>query len=67
MAVLTIWDVADECGNLRARDVARLIGVDRQTVYKYVECGVLPCRRLPGGYMVFRAEDVARLVEPEPR
>ena len=57
--MMSIWDMADSCGNVRARDVAAEAGVDPRTVYKWVEAGLLPCRRLPGsGRMMFKAAEV---------
>jgi predicted DNA-binding transcriptional regulator AlpA len=63
MATLTIWDLADRAGNVRVKDVAAVVGVDRQTIYKFVACGLLPCRRLPiSGRMMFKAGDVERFM-----
>ena len=61
--MLTIWDLADPCGNLRVRDVAAAAGVNRQTVYKWVDYGLLPCRRLPiSRRLMFSAQDVERFL-----
>ena len=56
---MSIWDLADSRGNVRTRDVAAEAGVDARTVYKWVECGLLRCRRLPrSGRLMFKASDV---------
>jgi excisionase family DNA binding protein len=61
--MMSIWDLADSRGNVRVRDVAAEAGVDRQTVYKWVENGTIPCRRLPGsGRIMFKAGDVERFL-----
>lgn len=44
---LTIWDMADACGNVTVSDVAMELGVDVRTVRKWIECKVLPARLLP--------------------
>ncbi len=40
---------------------ARLLGVSRSTVRRYVEQGHLPARRLPTGILRLKREDVERL------
>jgi predicted site-specific integrase-resolvase len=57
--MMSIWDLADSRGNVRVKDVAAEAGVDARTVYKWVECGLLRCRRLPrSGRLMFKATDV---------
>jgi len=56
---MTIWDYADECGNVRLADLAREAGVDRRTAAKWVESGLVPFRRLPiSGQVRLKAGDV---------
>ena len=59
MASLTIWDLADECGNVGVEDVARVFGVDKRTVRKWVDSKLLPARALPSGRkLLIKADDV---------
>lgn len=47
---------------LRAERVAALLSVDRRTVYRWAEQGVLPSVRLSAKVLRFRREDVATFV-----
>jgi hypothetical protein len=59
MSKLTIWDFADECGNVGVADVARAYGVDAQTVRKWIDARLLPVRRVPlGRKIIIKADDV---------
>ena len=61
--MLTIWDMADRCGNVRVKDVAEAAGVTPQTIRKWVDCGLLPYRRLPlSRRIVFEVADVDRFL-----
>lgn len=48
--------------NLSPEDVARQIGVVRQTVSRWAADGDLPCITTPGGHRRFRQEDVDRFI-----
>ena len=48
---------------LTAREVAQILNVCDWTVRNYANAGALPVRRLPGGGMRFRKEDVEALLE----
>jgi predicted site-specific integrase-resolvase len=57
--VITIWDMADECGNVRLTQLAKAAGVDRRTAKKWVDAGLIPVRHLPvSGWIILRARDV---------
>jgi len=57
--MMTIWSAADEAGNVRVSDVAREAGVDRRTVTKWLDAGLIPYRRLPMSNQVrLKADDV---------
>lgn len=43
---------------LKTGDVARKIGVSKNTVRRWVEEGYLPCMILPSGYRMFKEDDV---------
>jgi hypothetical protein len=59
MAPLTIWDLADDCGNVTKAHVARVYGVDPRTVQKWLDAKLLPCRNLPSGRrIIIKAADV---------
>jgi excisionase family DNA binding protein len=52
---------------LRAKEVARMLGVDPKRVRELVAAGELRSVRLGGsGWHRFRAEDVEALMEPNP-
>lgn len=46
-----------------ALEVARMLGVSKQWVYKWTEQGKLPCVRLPGRVIRYDAAEVRRHVE----
>lgn len=46
---------------LSTGDVARLLGVNIDTVARWANAGKLPCLRTPGGFRKFRPEDVDAL------
>jgi len=48
---------------LTAIEIARLLGVSKQWVYKWTEQGKLPCVRLPGRTIRYDAAEVERYVE----
>jgi excisionase family DNA binding protein len=49
-------------------EAAEILGVSRSTIVRYVEAGILPARKLPGGHLRIRREDVERLSgEQEPK
>lgn len=50
---------------LTSTEAARLLGVDRSTVARYVRQGKLPAIKLPSGHTRIRREDVNRLVRGE--
>jgi excisionase family DNA binding protein len=51
---------ADRSGRtLRVKDVAALYGVRVKAVYNWINRGVLPVLRFPGGDYRFRSEDLA--------
>jgi hypothetical protein len=57
--VITIWDMADACGNVRLTQFARAAGVDRRTAQKWIDAKLIPVRHLPvSGWVVLRARDV---------
>jgi excisionase family DNA binding protein len=56
--MMTIWDMADACGNVRVSHVAAEAGVGKRVVYKWVDAGLLKYRRLPDGHLRFKAADV---------
>jgi len=60
---MTIWDYADECGNVRLADLAREAGVDKRTAAKWLDAGLVPYRRLPlSGQIRLKAPDVERFL-----
>lgn len=61
MGQLTIWDRADQYGNLAVADIAESYGVDVRTVRKWIDAGLLPARQLPhGGRFVVRVDELKR-------
>jgi excisionase family DNA binding protein len=46
---------------LSAGAVAKILGVNRATVWRWCEAGKLPAFRTPGGQWRIRAVDVARM------
>lgn len=61
MPRLTIWDLADPCGNVTVADVARSYGVHGDTVRKWIDAGLLPVKRIPSGRrIIIKADDVER-------
>jgi len=50
---------------LTTTEAAKLLGVDRSTVARYVRQGKLPAIRLPSGHTRIRRADVDRLVRGE--
>lgn len=50
---------------LTTTEVARLLGVDRTTVARYVRQGKLPAIHLPSGHVRIRREDLERLLGDE--
>ena len=50
---------------LTAKQLAEILHVCVHTIRKYAKAGALPVRRLPGGGMRFRWEDVEALLDKE--
>jgi excisionase family DNA binding protein len=48
---------------LTPREVARLLGVDAETVRRYIRLGQLRANRLPSGHYRIRREDAEKLLE----
>lgn len=53
-------------GFWKVADVARLLGMSRQWVYKNAELGVLPCIRL-GASLRFQPAEIRRYIESQTR
>lgn len=45
---------------ITSNEAARLIGVTRNTLRRYVEGGFVPCYQLPGGARRFAVDDIER-------
>jgi excisionase family DNA binding protein len=50
---------------LTSTEAAKLLGVDRSTVARYVRQGRLPAIKLPSGHTRIRRKDVDRLIRGE--
>lgn len=48
----------DEKPRLKVYEVAARYGVDRETVYRWIQQGLMPCLRMPGGDYRFREADL---------
>jgi excisionase family DNA binding protein len=46
---------------LTASEAAKILGVSRSTIHRYVEAGILPARRLPSRVLRIRRAEVERL------
>jgi excisionase family DNA binding protein len=51
----------DEANLITLRDVERMLGVTRWTLYDFVHTGKLPAVKLPGGHYRVRRQDVESL------
>lgn len=49
---------------LRPGEAAKLLGVDRATLYRWANAGKVAFFRLPSGALRFRREDVLALLKP---
>ncbi len=50
---------------LTSTEAAKLLGVDRSTVVRYIRQGKLPAIKLPSGHTRIRRDDVERLIRGE--
>lgn len=50
---------------LTTGEAARLLGISRSTVVRYIEAGTLDARRLPGGHWRLRRTAVEKLLGDE--
>lgn len=48
-------------------EVATLLGVDAETVRRYIRLGQLPANRLPSGHYRVRRDDAVKLLPKEDR
>jgi excisionase family DNA binding protein len=61
MPILTIWDMADRCGNVTVIQVAEYYGVHPNTARKWIDNDLIAHRHTPSGRrIIIKASDVER-------
>lgn len=55
--------MSDDTWNLSPKEVARQLGVHKDTVIAWANDLKIPCTRLPNGYRRFRQSDIDQIIE----